>query len=187
MNHIKLFEQFTTKKHLIIVDVQKSFRKFISENYINSLINYSKDFENVYYIYDTHKSTENELYDFFNIKHTIPKKYNYDVNVDFYKEILDDDLYNYIKNKETNNKLIEGDYFKTENGIIVYIGNKHKWFHCENELYQLLKSLKNETVYLVGGSDGECLLDIETTAISLNINIRKNFKYIFSAKHNPIK
>jgi hypothetical protein len=40
---------------------------------------------------------------------------------------------------------------------------------------------------MVGGSDMECFLDVETAANSLGVKVKRNFKYIYSASHCPIK
>jgi len=205
MNYLKLFENFTKKRILIIVDVQKSFEKFFNKNYLAALNTYCNDFDKVYQIFDNHHEgknpdkdflydetpdieNKNDLYRFNNQVDLIEKRYNYDVDVDFYKKILSNDTYNKIKEKETNNFLKRGDYFNTTEGtIIVYIGNNHKWFHAPIKLYDLLKSLKNEEVVIVGGSEGECILDVMTTAKALGLKIFKNDKYIYSATDCPIK
>ena len=54
MTHIKKFENFEYKEILIIVDVQKSFRKFFSEMYLNELKKYCQQFKEVYQIWDNH-------------------------------------------------------------------------------------------------------------------------------------
>jgi hypothetical protein len=206
MNYLKLFENFTKKRILIIVDVQKSFEKFFNKNYLAALNNYSNDFDEVYQIFDNHHEGKNPDKDFlydetpdienkndlyrFNkqVGEPIEKRYNYNVNVDFYKKILSNDTYYKIKEKEINNLLKRGDYFNTTEGtIIVYIGNNHRWFHTPIKLYSLLKSLKNEEVVIVGGSSGECILDVMITAKTLGLKIFKNDKYIYSATDCPIK
>ena len=219
MKFIKLFEDFevirNTNGVLIIVDVQKSFRKFFSEMYLNELKKYCKNFEEVYQIWDNHVDGKNvdkdylyndnpdipvhkDLYHFDNQKDIIEKRYNYDVDVDFYnnrmkdsvgnKGILDEETHKLIKQKESENSLQKGDFFRTKEGtIIVYIGNNHQWFHVPLKLYNLLKGLKGKQVTVVGGSDSECLEDIITTCEKLGVNIKRNWKYIYSANHCPIK
>lgn len=76
--------------------------------------------------------------------------------------------------------------FKTsEDTAIVYIGNNHKWFHVPKKLYDIFLNLKDELVYIVGGSDSECLEDIFITAESMGLNIKRNNKYIYSANYCP--
>jgi len=205
MKWIKTFENYNDIKDLIIVDVQKSFRKFFTEMYINQLTKHCNNFENVYLIWDNHHEGKNvekdylydkdpeipisdEFYNFPNLKEIIEKRYNYDVDVDFYKKILDKDLYNKISYLEEKKQLKKGDFFPTTEGtVIVYIGNHHRWFHCPKKLYDVLKSLQNQKIQIVGGSDSECFLDVMTTAQSLGCDITPNHKFIWSANHCPIK
>jgi hypothetical protein len=173
--------------------------------YINELKKYCNDFKNVYQIFDNHVDGKNvdkdylyeddpeipihkDLYYFPNQKDIIEKRYNYNVDADFYKKILDKNTYEEISKKEDNKSLKKGDIFKTKEGtIITYIGNKHKWFHVPKKLYDLLISLKGKEVTIVGGASGECLDDIYTTGLSIGVKMKINYKYIYSATHCPIK
>ena len=147
MKYIKLFEEHS-ERILIIVDVQKSFKKFFSDNYLAELNKYCNQFKKVYQIWDNHSEGKNpdkdflyheepdienkdDLYKFNNqVDDPIEKRYQYDVNIDYYKKILSEETYNKIKSKEQNNQLQPGDAFPTsENTIIVYIGNNHRYFH----------------------------------------------------------
>ena len=205
MRYLKTFENYDNQSTLIVVDVQKSFKKFFNEVYLNELKNYCNQFSNVYQVWDNHVDGKqvdkdylydhdpeipihDDLYHFPNQTELIEKRYNYDVDADFYKRILDKQVYSEIKEKEENNQLNKGDYFPTkEDTIIVYIGNNHKWFHCPVKLYKHFIELKGKSVIIVGGSDSECLEDIVTTAEVLGVDIKRNYKYIYSANHCPIK
>jgi hypothetical protein len=202
MNFIKTFEKYGTET-LIIVDVQKSFKKFYTDKYLYELMEYCKKFKEVYQIWDNHIDgkkidkdylyDENpqipihqDLYEFPNQKNIVEKRYNYNVDSNFYKKILDKETYQTIKEKEKEKKLKKGEIFKTKEGtIITYIGNNHKWFHCPIKLYNILLNIKNEAI-IVGGSDSECLDDVFTTAESLGVKISRNYKYIWSANHCPL-
>jgi len=204
MKYIKRYESYGIDA-LIIVDVQKSFRKFFSEMYIHQLKNYCKNFTDVYQLFDNHIDGKNvdkdylyeddpevpvhkDLYWFPNQKDIIEKRYNYDVDVDFYKKILDERTFKEVKNREDDKTIRKGDIFPTNQGTyIVYIGNNHKYFHCPKKLYELLNSLKGQNVEIVGGSDSECLEDVITTAETLGVNIKRNWKFIYSATHCPIR
>lgn len=201
MRYLKTFESHNNST-LIIVDVQKSFRKFFSELYLNELKKYCQNFTNVYQIWDNHVDGKNvdkdylydqspdipvhDIYQFPNQKDIIEKRYNYDVDVDFYKRVLDKKTYDDIKSKE--NSLSKGNFFPTTEGtIIVYIGNHHQWFHCPIKLYRLLSSMKGKEITIVGGADSECLEDVVITAEALGVKIKRDHKYIWSANHCPIK
>jgi hypothetical protein len=207
MKWLKKFEGFsnTNEKTLIICDVQKSFRSFFTDMYINQLTKHCNNFTNVYQIWDNHHEGKNvdkdylydeepeipvsdEFYSFPNLKDRIEKRYNYNVDADFYKKILDKDVYTKISQLEEKKQLKKGDMFSTKEGImIVYIGNNHVWYHCPKKLYDLLESLKGKNVEIVGGASEECLLDIVTTGESLGVKMKTNFKFVWSANHCPIK
>jgi hypothetical protein len=204
MKYIKNFENHSNESTLIIVDVQKSFSKYFTEMYLHKLKEYCKEFSNVYQIWDNHVDGKQvdkdylydddpqipihgDLYHFPNQKDLIEKRYNYDVNVDFYKKILDKEVYNQIKQKEENKTLKKGELFKTNEGTaIVYIGNNHKWMHLPVKLYELFLELKGKEVIVVGGSDSECCEDIYISGNSMGVKMKRDHRYIYSATHCPI-
>jgi hypothetical protein len=203
MRYLKTFEGHSNNETLIIVDVQRSFRKFFSEMYLNELNKYCNNFQSVYQIWDNHvdKNVDKDylydetpvipihkdLYHFPNQKDIIEKRYNYDVDADFYKKILDKEVYKEISDKEDKNLLKKGDIFPTKEGTyIVYVGNNHKWHHLSKKLYDLLLSLRDKMVTIVGGADGECLEDIYTAAVSIGVKIKRDYKYIYTANSCPI-
>ena len=205
MRFIKTFENYEQSDILIIIDVQKSFKKFFTEMYINQLTKYCNNFNEVYQIWDNHVDGKNvdkdylyddepeipihdDLYHFPNQKDIIEKRYNYDVDADIYKKILDKEVYDKISDMEESKSLKKGDIFPTKEGtVITYIGNKHVWFHCPKKLYELLNSLKGKNIKIVGGSDSECLEDVFTLAEKIGLNIKRDHRYIWSANHCPIK
>jgi hypothetical protein len=200
-----MFEKFNQSNVLIVVDVQRSFRKFFTEMYLNELKKYCNNFQSVYQIFDNHVDGKNvdkdylyeedpdipihkDLYHFPNQKELIEKRYNYDVDADFYKKILDKSVYDEISKKEEENTLKKGNIFPTKEGTyIVYVGNNHKWHHLSKKLYDILLSLKGRVVTIVGGADGECLEVIYTAATSLGVEIKRDWKYIYTATSCPIK
>lgn len=216
MSHILNFKAFenlsenslgTNKPVLVIIDVQKSFSKYFTEMYIHELKKYCKEFNEVYQIWDNHVDGKNvdkdylysenpiipdhdDLYDFPNQKDIIEKRYLYDVDVNYFSKILSPDTFSLVKSKEDKNELKRGDYFETMyETIIVYIGNNHKWIHVGKKLLNFLTSLKdrNAEVIMVGGAASECFLDVFTSAKAIGVNVRENFKFIYSARHCPIK
>lgn len=204
MKYLKHFESYNQNTTLIVVDVQKSFKKFFTELYLHKLKEYCKQFSNVYQIWDNHVNGKNvdkdylyhddpeipihdDLYKFPNQVELIEKRYNYDVDADFYKKILDKEVYNEIKEKEDTKTIKKGDIFKTKEGTaIVYIGNNHKWFHIPKKLYDLFLKLKGKEVIVVGGSDGECAEDIFVSGESMGVRMKRDHRYIYSATHCPI-
>ena len=203
---ISLFKEFNSNDAtLIIVDVQKSFRKFFTEMYINELMKYCKLFQTVYQIWDNHVDGRNidkdfqykenpevpihkDLYHFPNQKDIIEKRYNYNVKIRFYEKILDKDLLKKIESKESNNQIKKGDIFKTkEDTFLVFTGNKHRWYHIPKKLCTTFQKLKGKEVIIVGGADSECLEDIYISAESLGVKIKRDHRYIYSASHCPIK
>jgi hypothetical protein len=216
MRYLKTFESHSSKDILIVVDVQKSFKKFFNEIYLHELKKYCSEFSKVYQIWDNHVDGKNvdkdylydedpeipihkDLYHFPNQVDLIEKRYNYDVDADFYKKVLTPETYEEVKTKEDANELKRGDFFPTEEGtLIVYIGNNHKWYHMPKKLHELFTEVAeaqslNEglsevrDVILVGGADGECLTDVEIAAEAMGVKLRLNHKYIYSASHCPIK
>ena len=203
MKYLKFFEAQSAEKILIIVDVQKSFSKFFNNNYVKALNSYCNEFNKVYQIWDNHVEGPNpdkdflydedpnienkdDLYKFNKQVDLIEKRYNYDVDVDFYQKILSEHTYKIIKSKE--GKLKRGEFFETtENTIIVYIGNNHRWFHCPKKLYDLFKDIKGKQIVIVGGAENECIFDVMVAAKALGLTILKNDKYIYSAQSCPIQ
>jgi hypothetical protein len=203
MQYLKLFENFQNET-LIIVDVQKSFKKFFTEMYLHELKKYCENFSEVYQLWDNHVNGKNvdkdylfddnpdipvhsDLYNFPNQTDIIEKRYRYGVDVDFFKKNMSKGQYHEIKHLENEKKLKVGDLFKINGGIIiVFIGNNHNWFECTVKLYNLLKSLSGREVTIVGGADNECLQDIFVTAESLGVKIKRDWKFIYTATSCPI-
>ena len=200
MVYIKKFESFQSDSILVIVDVQKSFRRFFSEMYLNELKKYCKNFKYVYQIFDNHIDGKNvdkdylydkdeeaqtdhhDLYEFPNQKDVIEKRYRYDVNVDFFKNLLDKDTYQTMKTKEKNKQLKRGEMFKTSKGTyLVFIGNTHNWFELPKKLHELFENLRGQNVTIVGGAREECLKDVVVVAEALGVVIKTNFILTYSA------
>src|SRR5690606_18099583 len=100
---------------------------------------YCKSFTNVYQVFDNHfegvqdspdylyKNNPNipitdDLYKFPNQKNLIEKRYRYNVDVKFFKKILDEETYQKIKKREDKKLLKQGELYRTTEGnVIVYI------------------------------------------------------------------
>ena len=208
MNRLIKFENWNNSLDiLLIVDVQKSFSEYFNDIYLHKLKSYCKKFDSVYQLWDNHiegknvnkdylyeKSPElvknSDLYQFPNQIDVIEKRYNYNVNVDFYKKELEENVYLKIKKMEEAGSLKKGDFFRTKLGtIIVFIGNNHKWFHVPKKLYELLNSLKklqkkdSYNFIIVGGARNECLEDVIVTCDSLGVKYKIDFRYTYSVGH----
>lgn len=205
MKYLAQYKDFNRQSILLIVDVQKSFSKFFTKNFVKALKKYCKDFNKVYQIYDNHVEGKNpekdylyeeepdspisgDIYTFPNQIDIIEKRYRYDVEIDFFKKELEIELYKKIREREKNDDIEIGEYFETKNGtLLVFIKNNHNWFECPKKLFNLLESWKGIEVVIVGGADRECLTDVEVTAKSLGVKVKRNDNYIYSATYCPIK
>lgn len=205
MKYLAQYKDFNKESILLIIDVQKSFSEFFSKKYVQELKKYCEGFDKVYQIYDNHVEGKNpdvqylyeedpdspisgDMYTFPNQVEVIEKRYRYDVEIDFFKKELTPHLYKQIREREKNEDLKVGEYFETKNGtLLVFINNNHNWFECPKKLFNLLESWKGVEVVLVGGADRECLTDVEVTAKSLGVKVKRNDNFIYSALHCPIK
>jgi hypothetical protein len=209
MRYLKLFEDFENvqddKKVLFIIDVQESFRSFFNELYLSELKKYCEEFDEVYQIFDNHvhgsdvdkdylyddepdSPISDDVYTFPKQVKLIEKRYNYDVDVDFYKKILNRETYDLMKEKEKNNEFKRGDLFYTKKDtVLVYIGNNHRWYHCPKLLHNIFKRFKDKEIKMVGGSDQECFLDVEVAALALGVKVIRDARFIWSASNCPTK
>lgn len=198
-------EEFDKTRILFIVDVQKYFEEYLTDTYIKELQKYSKKFDKVYQIWDNHfigdvsdysyNTNPNPIipdnidtYSMYNNIDLIEKRYYYlkDVNIsDFFKERVNDDTLEYLNNTTEFKK---GDSFKTkENTTVIFVDNNHVWFEVPIKLERIISNINNDksNITIVGGSDGECLLDITNTFDYLKCDYRLNYNYIYSAKSCP--
>lgn len=199
---IESLEDYTNDT-LLIVDVQKSFKKYYTPYFLNELMKYCKKFKNVYQVWDNHIDGDTnkdylyskkpdipvngDTYTFPNQKDMIEKRYTYNVDINFFKNLLDAETLKEINYKEKNNLLKEGDFFKTnENTYIFYIGNDHVWFHCPLKLHQLFEKYKGKMIVIVGGSEPQCLRDVEVTAKSLGVIVKINYKFTYNSNGSKI-
>lgn len=198
-------DDYTRKQILFIIDVQNHFKEYLTDNYIKELQKYSKGFDKVYQIWDNHVRGEVsdytyatnpqplipnnvDTYSMYNNIDLIEKRYYYlkDLNIsDFFEERVDAETLEYLTKTKNFEK---GDFFKTkENTTVVYVDNNHVWFEIPIKLERIIKDLKqvNSSITLVGGSEGECLLDITNAFDYLNTDYILNHDYIYSAKYCP--
>ena len=195
----ELNETATLNQHdgfLLVVDVQSAFDKWMPEDYIKKVSAYCKNFQNVYQIWDSNKP-KRPTYTFPNQKGLIEKKYGVKKYYSKYKGgfnewvtlICEQNIANQIINSQKQGNLNEGDRFPLKGGkeFLVYIGNNHKWFFVNEDMYNLFVLLRGKTVITIGGADEECLKDIYVSAKSFNVQTIYNHEYIYSANINSDK
>jgi hypothetical protein len=188
---------------LVICDVQKEFTKFQPKGYVEAVNEYSKNFKNVYQIWDGHKyENGNNIiingpsWKFKNEKENFRKVYGTTASEDvkdlcrLANKVLtspkEREKYGYITIKEGSRLNVGGDFKllkKDENGDnhLVKISNRHNWFYVPKNLSEFLKNLNSKTI-LIGGAGGECLEDVFTAMRSYDIDVSLNKKYVYSAK-----
>jgi len=179
---ITKYEQYIKENNnnaqiLLIVDVQQEFEKFIPNNFVNNLIEYSKNFPTVIQIWDSNDATK-PSYEFANQKGIYIKKFGTKFSDDLVQTVAG------LDKKYPNAK--EGDIFEFEDvdSYVVKIANKHSWFYVPAKMSKLFKTLKGKSVIATGGAWGECLQDVYEAMESFGINVQYNKAYIYSAKNN---
>ena len=184
---------------LLIIDVQSNFKKYFPTSpngYLKKLDKYCLEFpsdenslKGVYQIWDSNQGSK-PTYKFKNQKELVEKKFGVKKYYSKYKggfkewitHILDEKTLNQFNAKK--NKFNEGDAFKLKdkNEFLIYIGNNHKWFYVDKELFDLFQKLRGKKIVIVGGAESECLDDLYITLKSFNITPVKNHQYIYSAQ-----
>lgn len=205
LDRFSFLENVTQNEILFIVDVQKSYAEFFTDNYVKQLQNYCKTYSRVYQIWDNHidgdVSNNNyatnpnpkipidfDLYKMPNTKTYIEKRYFYleDVKLlDFFNDRISDEVKEELEKKES---FVKGDFFKTKEGTtVIFVDNNHVWFEIPIKLERIVNDIVdlNQTVTLVGGADGECLLDIITAFEHLGLKYSLDHSYIYGATHCP--
>jgi deoxyxylulose-5-phosphate synthase len=143
----------------------------------------------VYQIWDSNRGSK-PTYKFKNQRELIEKKFGikkyYSKYIGGFKEwiekLFDEKTLQQFNDKK--NKFNKGDAFKIKdkNEFLIYIGNNHKWFYVDEELFNFFQKLRGKKVILVGGSNLECIMDIYVSAKSFNITPIYNHQYIYSAE-----
>jgi hypothetical protein len=175
MNKFSQLYENNNEKTLLIVDVQQQFQQWIPKGFIDGLINYCKNFTDVYQIWDSNKAAF-PSYKFPNEKGVYEKKYGITFSKDL-NNVCDELLKQYPETKE-------GDIFKFKDtkSIVIRVKNNHKWFYVNEPLVKFLKIMKGKNVILVGGAMQECLKDVEEALEYFGIKYEINNKFIYSAE-----
>lgn len=161
-------------KVLVIVDVQKQFKKFIQHDLIGELEKYCECFDKVYQIWDSHNNVTAPSESFSNEIDCIPKKFG--------KNCFSPAVKKFITKIENSTE--EGKVFslKNDDGYIIRVDNNHDWFYINPEIVKLINEIKNDDITLVGGAEGECLEDVYQAFIAFDLKTNIDHKYTYSAK-----
>lgn len=163
---------------LMIVDVQKEFADFIPNGYVDSLINYCKQYDTVYQIWDTNDGQNKPSYKFPNQKLSVIKKFG----TKFSDEL--EETVEKLNKKYPNSK--EGDIFEFDDidSYVVRVKNNHGWFYVPKNMAKLFISLKGKNVIVCGGAKNECLQDVYESMKSFGILVKYDYRFVYSAKTN---
>jgi len=190
---------------LLIVDVQEEFSKFIPHGFVDNLIDYSKQFESVYQIWDSNDANK-VSYKFANQKEIYIKKFGtkfseklvetikkldnkYPTAQEGFKiKLIDIDSDEDNGSVEQIQTQVQGqnnvDEDDTSNAHVVRINNKHRWFFVTTKISDFFETLKGQNIIIVGGAAGECIQDVYVAMKSFDINVKYNESYMYSAKNN---
>jgi hypothetical protein len=175
------FKQFTEvpKEILLIVDVQESFESFFPPNYLNRIYELAKTFKNVYQIWDNIDASK-PSYTFPNQREIFEKSYggDYEQDIELYLSGEDLALFRRFDIENDLSNFEYGESFKTHDGrLLVFVGAVHPWFLVDTELYIFLKSIKGRHVTICGGSEGECLTDVEAALDACGVKWQSTLTY----------
>lgn len=169
---------------LIVVDVQDSFSKFISDEYVHALYNYCENFERVYQIWD-HINQNEPTYTFPNEYDNCSKEYG-DLELDHFDEFFHEaDIERCQRIYENPSK---GNVLHCkDDSVWLYVGEKHEWFLLKKNLEKFLRDIKqfDQTPTICGGSERECLSDLEIACAYVGLKPKLDFKYIYSSTFCP--
>lgn len=185
-----IFEKFQGS-HLVIVDVQEPFRKWWEklgmDDYVESLMEYAKQFNYVYQIWDSIDASKPD-FEFPNEVKTIEKNYGGEPDWDELDDQLDLSEVERIKKDRKNEDFYDSDYLGNSydlrtGGKLFYIGGDHDWFFTSDELVDLFEELSRVSgkIVLVGGADNECLTDVERAMEIMGVKFEVNHDYVYYA------
>ena len=186
---IPLFEEYSAgkNKHLLIVDVQKEFEKWMEPNFISKMHGYAKQFPNVYQIWDAN-SADAPSEEYPNEKIKAAKHYGYDLQKDdimhYFDKPIQSELLGDFENDDFKDASHKHKGYRTRNGeLLLFVGKGHKFYMAEKEILKLmdyLKSLK-DGITLCGGAGSECLADIQALLDYYEIPYDLDDNYVYSA------
>lgn len=184
IDDFKLYEAATKKKNLgydlIIVDVQKAYNKYYTDEYLVELNKYADTFSRVFQIWDKEKS-KNPDYIFKNQTGIYYKEYGPSLHIEDVPKYFLPQQHEYIINK-LKNIPNDGDMFETMyNDYWIYLGQE-KWFLCNKELTYFIKSLKknNRKVIIVGKELNNSIYNMYYIMKQLGVEVEYELEYNYN-------
>lgn len=186
---IPLFEEYSAGRdqHLVIVDVQKEFDKWMKPGFIQSVHDYANTVANTYQIWDANRA-ERPSEEFPNQKMIAPKHYGYDLKEEDIRNHFDQPVQGELAADYAGKKFTDAQdrrkAYRTRSGdMLMYVGKSHQFFMAEKELQDLFEYFKTlkDGVTLCGGADGECLADVEAMLEHYGVPYEMNKKYVYSS------
>ena len=186
---VPLFEEFSAgrDKHLLIVDVQKEFDRWMRPDFIRDVHDYASTVPNVYQVWDANR-TKKPSETFPNQKMLASKHYGYDLKHsdigNHFDEPVQSELSEDFKNKSFTDAQERRKAYQTRNGeLLMFVGKSHQFFMAEKDLQDLMeyfKSLK-DGITVCGGADGECLADVEAMLEYYGVPYETNRDYVYKS------
>lgn len=169
---------------LLIVDVQESFDKFMTEDYVNAVFEFCEDFDRVYQVWDSINQNE-PSWTFPNQVGECSKEYG-DLEIEHFDEFFNE--IDIERHKTIFENPSKGDKMYCKDGSVwLYVGEMHTWFWLKKDLENFLKSIKefDESPTIVGGSSEECLEDLIVACEHVGLSPKLDYRYIYSATFCP--
>lgn len=181
-----LKEQKASEKSgaLLIVDVQESFDKFMTEDYVKAVFEFCEDFDRVYQVWDSINQNESTW--------TFPNQYN-DCSKEYGALELEhfEEFFNNVdieRHKTIFKNPSKGDKMYCKDGSVwLYVGEQHTWFLLKKDLEYFLRSIKefDNTPTMIGGADNECFRDLVVACEHVGLSPKLDYRYIYSATFCP--
>ena len=186
---VPLFEEHSAgrNQHLVIVDVQKEFDKWMRPGFIEDVHKHAEKFPNVYQVWDANRA-QRPSETFPNQKMTASKRYGYDLQESDIKNHFDQPVQDELASDFASNKFTDENdrrkAYSTRSGdLMCFVGKSHQFFMAEKELQKLMEYFKTlkDGVTVCGGADGECLADVEAMLDHYGIPYDKDEQYTYSS------
>jgi len=165
---MKRLKKVAFNSTLVVVDVQKDFSNFFTEEYLESLESYVSQFPRVIVVVDDNSGDTDIPYFLKNCATDVLYKSYGGFEQEYIEELMEDGEIEIIK---------EDEVYKYGENLIVP-GNVHENFLVPSDMVAVFKELQQVTI--VGGADQECLDDVENALQHLNVEVKRNNNLIYS-------